>query len=165
MKGTVFEIEMSMRFENDPDIICLPNIKIWSRFLKRHTEIDRLIVTNWGIYCVEQKSYRDHLIGELGDENWIGITGRTTTKIYNPIMQNFEHIRSMQNEIYKIGHYYIPMENNVVVPDTCKIKSSSPLVYNMSNFINSVYSDSVSKPRLGFDTRQLVNFLKRVSVH
>lgn len=162
VKGTVFEMHLSEEFKNVPDVFCLPNVKVMSAFLGKPTEIDRLIVTPWKIYCVEQKSYSSYLKGNLMDEYWSGYTGRTSTVLYNPIMQNFEHIRSLKNAIYKVGKLYIPIENNVVIPDSCQSLSESPMVSNISNFVNKVHLDSVlphTIPVVAF-----INLLNKVRV-
>lgn len=164
MKGTVFEIELSMHFEGYRDILCIPNVRVYSRFLQRATEIDRLLVTTWGLYSVEQKSYSSRIVGELSDEYWLGITGRTSTQIYNPIMQNFEHIRSLRNEIYRLAHYDIPIMNYVVVPDTCIVQTESPMVMNIQQFVNMVHRDAVSKSKLPFSIKEFLHLLEKVKV-
>lgn len=161
MKGTMFEIELSLHFKDEEDVVCLPNVEFYSRYLGRPTEVDRILITPNATYFVEQKAYNSVLRGNFEDEYWIGMTGRTLRKLYNPIMQNFEHIRSARNQLYRRMKKKIPIENYVVVPDSCKVEHETPFVLNISNFLDKVWMD-ISKGKKQ-DPKLIKFMLERVS--
>lgn len=144
MKGTLFEVELTLHFRDTPGVICYPNLRMYSYHLKKSTEVDRILITPWKIYFVEQKSYTNIVRGHLSDDYWMGITGKKLTKFYNPVMQNFEHIRTFKNQVFCALGKWIEVENYVVVPDTCSVEHETNLVLNMSNFIDRVWRDSIA---------------------
>lgn len=161
-KGTMFEVEFSMNFKDADNVTCLSNVRVFSHFLKRATEIDRILVTPWKIYFVELKSFNSYIKGNLSDKEWIGITGKTVTKIYNPVMQNYEHLRSFSNRSFQETGKFVKAENFVVVPDSCVVQTNSAHVLNLSNFINKVWTDST----LGTfsDPKEFLKIVERVRV-
>jgi hypothetical protein len=148
MKGTAFEIELSIVMSSIEGVKIIPNLTVYSKRLGRDTEIDRLLIYPWGIFSVEAKSFNTALHGSLVDHSWVGVTGRKTTTIYNPIMQNYEHIRSLNNMFYKLTRQYLPLENIVVIPDGCRANTDSDKVYNLSSFRDMLVRRSLNKPKI-----------------
>jgi hypothetical protein len=146
LKGNVFELEFSMLMSSIPGVKVFSNFKVHSKYLERSTDIDRLIVCPWGVYSIELKSFNHHFSGEWGDTNWVGFTGRKRTEIFNPVIQNYEHIRSLNWQVYRIGKKFIPIDNYILVPNSCEINSSVNLVMNIKDFIPRLMEDSVRRP-------------------
>jgi hypothetical protein len=144
LKGTVFELEISAALAGIDGATVLSNLKVYSNFLGRFTEIDRLLIAPWGVYCIEAKSFNSALEGKIDDSQWTGKTGGSSTRVYNPVFQNFEHIRSLNSILRKIGKKPLHMYNAVVVPDSCRIISDSDMVMTRSRFLDRVISDSCS---------------------
>lgn len=164
VRGTVFEIEVSMTLAQIPNSTVISNLWVPSKSLGKPTEIDRLLVTPWGIYSVEAKSFMHGLVGEVNDTTWAGYTGRTKTPIYNPVMQNFEHIRTLKCQLHRLGKIFIPVHNAVVVPNTCEIQTNCNLVFNLNTFITKVLTESVTEPKINFSTEELINLVRKVEV-
>jgi hypothetical protein len=163
-KGTAFEVQISSVLSSLKNKGCfmLPNLRIHSSFLKTTTEIDRLFITPWNIYCIEAKSFNSELQGRLSDVDWYGRSGTFTTKIFNPVTQNFEHIRSLNNNLRRANKKALEMTNVVVVPDSCNINTDVELVYNFSSFIDSVVSDSFKGVRL--NVQEVIDSISAVKV-
>src|SRR5690554_4374070 len=103
IKGTVFELNVSRKLSELSRCMFLSNFKVYSHYLGKYTEIDRLLFTPWDIYCIEAKSFNTSLEGKFNDNSWIGRSGRRSTTIYNPVFQNFEHIRSLNSALRGVG--------------------------------------------------------------
>jgi hypothetical protein len=137
LKGTSFEMELGKYIKGD-SFRLFSNVSIYSYKLRKYTEIDNLVITPWRLYSVESKSFSSYLKGEIGDYQWLGITGRTTTPVYNPVMQNFEHIRSLNSSYFRKYNEFLDVENYVVIPDTCKGISNYSKLKNISDFLDEL---------------------------
>jgi len=146
VKGTAFEIEVSITLSNLQGFVEVRNLQVYSHFLKKPTEIDRLILSPWGLFSIEAKSFTNYLRGEYEDKNWVGTTGQTNTVIFNPVVQNYEHIRSLKNALCPIIGEYVRIENLVVAPDSCNIISNFEGAMNLSNMTNLLARRALGKP-------------------
>ncbi|WP_253199432.1 NERD domain-containing protein [Clostridium tagluense] len=64
------------------------------------TQIDHVIVSNYGIFVIETKNYKGWIIGNEFDENWKQVIYKRKEKLHNPIKQNYGHIQALK-EILK----------------------------------------------------------------
>lgn len=86
----------------------LTNIYLPSKNID-NTEIDVLGVHNGIIYCYEVKNYGGHIYGKLKDKNWTQVLKfRTKNQFYNPLRQNYAHIKALEE--------YLEIEENDIVP-------------------------------------------------
>lgn len=152
VKGTTFEVELAINLHSLDDVRVIPNLGVFSPYLGRDTEIDLLVLSPWGIYCLEAKSFNTGLMGSLEDDFWAGVTGRKVTRIYNPVMQNFEHIRCLKRRVKEVTGKFIDVDNYVVVPDSCKISTDvRHMVLNLTELMDKLVSDSFNRPRFSFN--------------
>ena len=62
-----------------------------------NTEIDVLGVNNGIVYCYEVKNYSGYIYGSEENKNWTQVLRfRTKHKFYNPVRQNYGHIKSLE---------------------------------------------------------------------
>lgn len=148
IKGAAFEVEISNKLAHLKGCTCLSNVRVYSAFLGKMTEIDRLLITPWGLYCIEAKSFNTEISGRFEDTDWSGWSGKYETWIYNPVFQNFEHIRSLNNNLRKMRKKVVKLDNVVIVPDSCKISSDTNLVMNLSAFMDKLLLDSCNKDKI-----------------
>lgn len=143
---------MTIRLNSIGGLRVLSNVVLYSPYLKKETEIDKLVLSPWGLYCIEAKSFNTSIWGSINDDFWVGVTGRKSTKIYNPVMQNFEHIRCLKKRLKTITGNYINISNIVVVPDSCKISTDvRHMVMNVAELVDLLLSDSLKGDRLNFE--------------
>jgi hypothetical protein len=110
--------------------------------LGKNTEIDILIVTRHGLYSIECKGYTGALTGEFNMRKWLGQSGRKGgLSIYNPIMQNFMHIRCLRNFLFSSFGEWYDIRNYVVVPDKTKIYTDNEFVIHQSTLRNILQAD------------------------
>lgn len=152
MKGTEFEVELSTRLRNIPNVKVLANIELYSHSINDNTEIDRLIITPHRIYCAEAKSFNTELSGYFVDRDWYGYSGRYERKIFNPILQNIQHIRTLRNAFRRKGYAPPLIENVVVIPDYCRVNSDCDNIYEISAFVDKLIYDSCTIAEIDMST-------------
>jgi hypothetical protein len=73
------------------------------------TEIDVLAVSSKGIYVFEMKNYSGSIYGSEQDQNWTQVLNRwTKNKFYNPLRQNYSHIKALES--------YLAIPNSAIIP-------------------------------------------------
>lgn len=60
------------------------------------TQIDHVVVSNYGIFVIESKNYKGWIIGNEYDDYWKQVIYKRKEKLYNPIRQNYGHIKVLQ---------------------------------------------------------------------
>lgn len=125
--------------------IC-QNLTLYSHLLERDTQIDIVIVTSSRVYCIEAKRFRTTLKGSINDRMWTGNSGRYYTKLYNPVLQNAEHIRCLKREIRRLGFPAPRIENIVCVPNECEILADIPNVLTLGTLISVMENDIKKNP-------------------
>jgi len=164
LKGEAFELLLESKIASIKNVRCVTNIKIYSPHLGKLTEIDLLVVTPWRVYCLEAKSYTTSLSGNIEEDRWTGYTRDRSTALFNPIIQNFEHIRSLKYNLLKVGLYLNDIPSAVVVPDTCDISRAAmrfTIVKDISGFIGDLITDSLTLPS-NLDTELILDRVYKV---
>lgn len=60
------------------------------------SEIDLIMITEFGIYVIESKNYSGWIFGSEKNKNWtVSYNKNTKEKLYNPIWQNNSHIKAL----------------------------------------------------------------------
>lgn len=112
-----------------------------------HAEIDRIIITPYQIYCIEDKNYQGIIFGDKKSKKWTQCTYYRRTGIQNPIHQNYKHIRALEDllrghlkgpiqsyVVFKGAHKLNVVEDNVLLGDDAlelKIASSGRVLYSL----------------------------------
>ncbi|NVK04465.1 MAG: NERD domain-containing protein [Flavobacteriia bacterium] len=63
----------------------------------RYSQIDHVIISQFGIFIIETKNYNGWLFGSDRYKYWTQTLGRKKFKIYNPVWQNNAHVRAMKS--------------------------------------------------------------------
>lgn len=62
------------------------------------SEIDLIMLTEFGIYVIESKNYSGWIFGNKNNKNWtVSYNKKTKERLYNPIWQNNSHIKALTN--------------------------------------------------------------------
>lgn len=62
------------------------------------TQIDHIIVSQYGIFVIETKNYKGWIFGNERQEKWTQIVkGGKKFQFYNPIRQNYGHIKTLSD--------------------------------------------------------------------
>ncbi|OEH84139.1 NERD nuclease [Desulfuribacillus stibiiarsenatis] len=96
------------------------------------SQIDHVIVSNYGIFVIETKNYKGWILGEERSEYWTQVIYKRKERLYNPIRQNYGHIQALKGILEAYSNVvFIPI---VVfsVNSNLKIKTTSEVVYSVN---------------------------------
>ncbi len=99
----------------------------------RYTEIDSVLITQKGIFCIEIKNLGGYLYGDSSSKYWTQVLsyGRVKNSIYNPVLQNDLHVRTLK----KVFHDKFEVHNVVILDRHEGGKISSNNVYTSKSFL------------------------------
>ncbi|MCK9186908.1 NERD domain-containing protein [Candidatus Gracilibacteria bacterium] len=113
------------------------------------TQIDHVVVSNFGIFCIETKAYKGWIFGNANQEHWTQVIFRFKDRFYNPLRQNFAHVKAVEN-LLGSKRLKSPIISLVAFPDADKLKISGTdsvgytydVVRKIANYTVSLYTDS-----------------------
>ena len=74
----------------------LDDLMLPSRGNTNTTQIDHIVVSDFGIFCIETKSYSGWIFGNAQQKHWTQVLYRYKKKFYNPLRQNYAHIKAVE---------------------------------------------------------------------
>lgn len=109
------------------------------------TQIDHILIGEKGIFVIETKNYDGWVYGDERAHYWTQILYKAKNKFYNPIKQNYAHVKAVERLLpsrYKNMIYSV-----VVFGDSCKLKkidASTPVINirEIKRFIRRFNTDS-----------------------
>ncbi len=117
--------------------LLIPN----SKSKTGYSQVDHVVVSPYGIFVIETKNYNGEIKGARGDKQW-SVSNRF--KMYNPIMQNYGHIKALEALLPSNPNLrFISMVSFTmrcrfsIDPELRKIQSDELIVYDveLSEFI------------------------------
>jgi succinate dehydrogenase hydrophobic anchor subunit len=85
------------------------------------TQIDHVMVSDFGIFCIETKSYSGWIFGNARQQHWTQVLYRYKTKFYNPLWQNYAHIKAVE-AIVRPKYPKVPIRGFIAFPCAEKLK-------------------------------------------
>jgi hypothetical protein len=73
------------------------NVTIPSNGNTSHTQIDHVVVSCYGIFCIETKSHKGWIFGSDHQKNWTQVLYKEHYQFYNPLKQNFAHVQALRS--------------------------------------------------------------------
>ena len=134
----------------------------------KYAQIDVVALTNRGLIVFEVKNYSGWIYGSEQQKYWTQVLayGKCKYKLYNPIMQNAEHIRALRQNLPQ--NPSIPIYSIVVFYGSAELKNISCsshdtyLIY--SNSICDVLQSIKKKPLIkDFNKEEVYNVLNKAS--
>lgn len=61
------------------------------------SQIDHVVVSNYGIFVIETKNYKGWIMGKESDEFWVQNIYGKKNRFKNPIRQNFGHVKALES--------------------------------------------------------------------
>jgi hypothetical protein len=113
------------------------------------TQVDHVVVSNYGIFCIETKSYKGWIFANAQQQYWTQVIYRYRKKFYNPLRQNFAHTKAIE-EILKPKFPHAPIHGFVAFPSAEKLQvtgtnavgRATEVVAKIEAIMNPVISDS-----------------------
>lgn len=114
------------------------------------SQIDHLVVSNYGLFVIEAKNYKGWIVGDERSEYWTQVIYKRKEKLYNPIRQNYGHVQALKRILDDYPD--IPIIPIVVFSINANLKvniSSSEVVYSV-NLLKTIkkYSQEVVSDRV-----------------
>lgn len=110
------------------------------------TQIDHVVVSNYGIFVIETKNYKGWIIGTEFDDYWKQVIYKRKEKLYNPIRQNYGHVQALKEALSNYPNInYIPIVTFTTKADL-KVNSNSEVVYtiNLVKTIKKYNAENIS---------------------
>ena len=139
--GYWFEDEVYYTLKTLPFGTAITPKPVYSKELKKPTQIDLIFITDKVIYSIEVKSAW-YLAGSINDKRWWSSTkGSKNVKIINPYLQNMMHILAIKRLLWRNGFGYMPFKNIVVVTDKAVIDSDCKCLCRASELRRKIIND------------------------
>jgi hypothetical protein len=106
------------------------------------TQIDHILINEYGVFVIETKNYKGVVYGTEGKNYWRQYLKNKSFTFYNPIKQNENHIKHLKEMFGKKYPYYSEI---VFVGSTVK-KIDSDVVFSLNEL--GYYLDSFKKKAL-----------------
>ena len=123
----------------------------------RSNQMDHILISKKGIFCVETKNYSGTIYGDDKRKEWTQVFnfGKQKYNFYSPVIQNKNHIRSLNNIIkgYNINNVVIFYNNNID-------NINSKYVYTVKSF--KKYYLSLNDIITEEDVNKIYNVLKNI---
>lgn len=126
--------------------VIFENLIIPSGGNTSHTEIDHVVVSPFGIFCIETKSHRGNIYGNSKSQYWKQYLGGNEYPLYNPNRQNYKHIQALArllgNNLKSPIHDYVvmPNVNKVMIDGRVVDFSISEVIRKIENHKRPVYN-------------------------
>ena len=93
------------------------------------SQIDHLVVSNYGIFVIETKNYQGWIVGSENTDNWQQIIYNKKNFFRNPIKQNYGHIKAIEENL-KLNNK-IKYISIIVFMNGCdlKVNTTTPVLY------------------------------------
>lgn len=85
------------------------------------TQIDHIVVSNFGIFCVETKAYAGWIFGRESDKYWTQSVNYHKYRFFNPLRQNYGHVKTLEKLLAPLG-VFIPIYSFVAFPDAEELR-------------------------------------------
>jgi predicted RNA-binding Zn-ribbon protein involved in translation (DUF1610 family) len=97
---------------------------------ERTTQIDHIVISDFGIFVIETKNYKGWILGNENSEYWTQVIFNRKEKLYNPIRQNLGHIRALKSHLRE----YPGLEYKSIIVFTrkadIKVNTSTEVIYS-----------------------------------
>ena len=87
-----------------------------------YSQIDHIIVSDYGIFVIETKNITGYISGEQYDNKWEVKLGKYIYYMQNPMTQNYSHIKALQELLGLKKELFIPIvciSNNKEINTNC----------------------------------------------
>ncbi|QAA33584.1 NERD domain-containing protein [Clostridium manihotivorum] len=96
------------------------------------TQIDHLIISNYGVFVIETKNYKGWITGNEFDDKWRQTIYKRKEFLHNPIKQNYGHVQALKETLTEFKEVnYIPIVTFTTKADL-KVKTKTPVVYTIN---------------------------------
>lgn len=109
------------------------------------TQIDHVLIGRKGVFVIETKNYDGWIFGDERSKYWTQTIYRNKNKFFNPIRQNYGHVKAIENLID--NKYKDSIHSIIVFGHRCTLKKLTvvtPVIYlkELKRFIRKFNEDT-----------------------
>ncbi|MES2631198.1 MAG: nuclease-related domain-containing protein [Patescibacteria group bacterium] len=117
--------------------VLFENVILPSQGNTAHTEIDHIVVSPYGIFCIETKSHKGSIYAYEKNQDWAQYLGNRKFTLHSSLRQNYKHIKAI--EALLGTNLKAPIHSYVVFPNAYKIVTDSKCVYaNINDLVEQI---------------------------
>ena len=94
------------------------------------TQIDHLIISDFGIFVIETKNFKGWIFGGENSEYWQQVIFKSKIKFYNPIRQNHRHINALKTCLKEYPNLKYKSIIVFSTRATIKVNTSTDVIYS-----------------------------------
>ena len=129
-----FWVKLELKKLPKSEYIILNNIVIKTK--ENTHQIDHIVLSKFGIFVIEMKNYYGLITGSEYSNNWIQYLGKNKYYFYNPIRQNYGHIKALEE--------VLGLDANIFISIIC-ISNQARLSVQARNVVNIDYLNDLIK--------------------
>ena len=164
IKGSVGEFKVNTRLNFlGNEYISLNDILIKSSN-GNTSQIDELVLSEYGIFIIETKNYKGWIFGNEKSENWTQVIFKEKHTFRNPIKQNWSHVYALKNVLSEFPNiHYFPIVVFTGDATLKGIESTVPVIY--SNRLKSTIKNLSSEKFLSqTEVEKIKSILESVEI-
>ena len=96
------------------------------------TQIDHVVISNYGIFVIETKNYNGWIIGNEYDDNWKQVIYKRREKLHNPIKQNYGHIQALKEVLNEYSNLNFISIIAFITRADLKVTTKTDVVYTVN---------------------------------
>ena len=138
--GKIGELDVSHELNKLPSnkYSIINNVMLYDTNGKSH-QIDHIVFSKFGIFVIETKNFEGLIKGNTYDKQWIQILGKTKNNFYNPIHQNYGHIKVLEEKLNIKENKFISI---VCFSDKAKLNiTGNGNVINTRNLVSKIINE------------------------
>ncbi|GKX66222.1 NERD domain-containing protein [Inconstantimicrobium mannanitabidum] len=93
------------------------------------TQIDHVVISNYGIFVIETKNYSGWIVGNEFDDYWNQIIFKRKERLYSPIKQNYGHIKALKENLQDFSNINFISIIVFTTKADLKVNSKTDVVY------------------------------------
>lgn len=143
-----FWVKMELKILSKKKYIVLNDIMIKDEWGTH--QIDHIVLSNYGIFVIEMKNYSGLISGSEYSNKWCQHLGKNKNYFFNPIYQNYGHIKALSKLLSLDARYFISIvcfSNQAKIKVNCKsiVTHVDNLVQEILKYKEIIFEDDINK--------------------
>ena len=138
--GKIGELDVSHELNKLPSnkYSIINNVMLYDENGKSH-QIDHIVFSKFGIFVIETKNFEGLIKGDIYDKQWVQFLGKTKNNFYNPVHQNYGHIKVLEEKLGIKENKFISI---VCFSDEAKLNiTGNGNVINNRNLVSKIMNE------------------------
>lgn len=124
---TELKVSDALRKLDMKSYVIFDNVVLPSQGNTAHTEIDHIVVSPYGIFCVETKSHRGSIYAYAKNSIWTQYIGSQKHPFHSPVRQNYKHVKAIEDLLGTT--IKAPIHSYVILPNATRLVTDMQFVY------------------------------------